>query len=183
MSIWMLLEPRKSLLAELFQHVDHPEFTPLFASTEMAAYVEFSPLLVADDSGQALSRSVRLAPGDWPGLIIESEHSCEALLAHLRHILIVRFDQTRTGMLRYWNPAVAERLFSACTEENIASWLGPIDRVHWYSADATEWQTRNTPHAASWLPTGTPSLLSISVEQSRSLNQPLQSTISNGQES
>ncbi|MEB0122175.1 DUF4123 domain-containing protein [Pseudomonas sp. CCI1.2] len=96
MNIWMLLEPRKSLLAELFQHVDHPAFTPLFTSTEMAGYVEFSPLLVADESRQALSRSVRPAPGDWPGLIIESEHSCEALLAHLRHIFIVRFEQSRS---------------------------------------------------------------------------------------
>ncbi|MDY7561568.1 DUF4123 domain-containing protein [Pseudomonas sp. AB6] len=183
MSIWMLLEPRKSLLAELFRQVDHPQLTPLFASTEMAAYVDSSPLLVTDDAKQALSHSVRQAPCDWPGLIIESENSHDALLAHLRHLLIVRFEQTRIGMLRYWHPAVAERLFSACTDENIADWLGPIDRVHWYSADATKWQTRNNPHAAHWLPANTPSWLSISVEQSQSLNQPLQSTISNGQES
>jgi hypothetical protein len=183
MSVWMLLEPKEQLLAELFRHVDHPDFVPLFDSTELAIYAAFSPLLVADDSAQTLSRLVRQAPTDWPGLLIESEHSRDALLAHLRHLLIVRFEQTRRGMLHYWNPKVAGPLFFACTHENLADWLGPISRLQWHSTSDTNWQALDNPTAASWLATATKPLLSISLEQSQALEQTLPPLMPNGQES
>jgi hypothetical protein len=174
MTTWMLLEHRDNVLPALFRLMDYPDFTPLFEATELAAYADISPLLVKDDGDGTLLAALHAAPRDWPGLVIESEHSTGTLLNHLRHLLIVRFEQTRTGMLRYWSPNVAGRLFPPCAD--LKPWLGPISRLAWYS-DA-EWTELNNPDAA-WQPPSSDHRLTLSEEQSQALSK----QTSNGQES
>lgn len=177
----MLLEAKDPLLAELFRQVDHPDFIYLFDTTELAVYRELGPLLIADDSHARLSQWVHQNPVDWPGLIIESEHSTEDLCAHLRHILIVRFEQTRKGVLRYWNPKVAGSFFPACTNGNLADWLGPISRLQWHSTSLEQWQTLDNPSAGQWLSLS-PKPLGISVEQRQALDHLFQAAESSAQD-
>lgn len=169
MNKWMLLEPREQPLAESFRRVDYPDFVSLFDTTELSIYSELGPLLIADDSDALLSQWVHQVPAEWPGLIIESEHSSEDLRAHLRHILIVRFEQTRKGVLRYWNPKVAASFFPACTDENLTDWLGPISRLQWHSPCVEKWQTLDNPYASQWRSSAAKPL-SISVEQRQALD-------------
>lgn len=179
MTTWMLLEHTDPLLPSLFRQMGRPDFVRLFDSTELMIYSPFSPLMVKDDSNGTLLRAIKEAPTQWPGLVIESEHRAEAVLEHLRHLLIISFEQTRKGMLHYWSPAVAERLFPACTDENLTLWLGPISRLNWHASRETGWQGLGNPHASTWLPTPSNHLLALSAEQSLALEQ----YIANGQES
>jgi hypothetical protein len=187
MTNWMLLERTDDLLPALFRQMGRPDFVSLFGSTELALYSEFSPLLVKDNHQGSLLQAMKHAPDNWPGLIIESEHSREALLEHLRHILIVRFEPTRKGMLRYWNPGVASHFFPACTDENRNLWLGPICRLSWHvSASApseVEWQGVDNPHAELWNPVTPTRPLTLAIEQCHALEQHRQQSNPTGQES
>jgi Domain of unknown function (DUF4123) len=177
MTTWMLLEHRDDLLPALFRQMGYLDYEGLFESTELATYSEFGPLLVKDDNDGTLLELMQAAPGDWPGLVIESEHRPEALLDHLRHLLIVRFEQTRIGMLRYWSPAVAERFFPTCTDSSL--WLGPISRLAWHTASEIGWQSLNNPQAGAWQSPSHDQRLTLSAEQ----NQALAKHLSDGQES
>jgi hypothetical protein len=183
MTTWMLLEYSDDLLVKLFSHIDLPDFVRLFDLTELATYSAFSPLLVKDDADGKLSRLMRQAPADWPGLMIDSEHTSHALLNHLRHILIVRLNQNVKGMLRYWNPDIARHFFPACTEANLIDWLGPVSRLQWHSTSTPERQILDNPCASTWLEAATTSLLALSAEQQQSINLKIQSPTSSGQES
>ncbi len=179
MTTWMLLERTDDLLPALFRTMGHPDFVELFDSTELASYSDSSPLLVHDDSDGALLGAMQTAPGCWPGLVIESEHSNEEVRKHLRHILIVRFGQNRTGMLRYWNPDVARCFFPACSDDALGLWFGPIRRVSWHSPRESQWQSLDNPSAHLWQAPSSNHRLMLSAEQSHGLKHPLQ----NGQES
>lgn len=179
MTTWMLLEHTDHLLLSLFRQMGRPDFVRLFDSTELMIYSQFSPLLVKDDRDGTLLQAIKEAPTHWPGLVITSERSGEAVLEHLRHLLIIRFKQTRKGMLHYWSPAVAECFFPACTDENLNLWLGPIGRLNWHASPETGWQSVDSPYANTWLPTTSNHLLVLSAEQSLALEQ----YVANGQES
>lgn len=177
MTTWMLLERNDDLVPALFRQMNNPDFVELFDSTELAAYADFSPLLVTDDSDGTLLKALQTAPGHWPGLVIESEHGTQAVLRHLRRLLIVRFEENRKGMLRYWSPQVAERFFPACTD--LTLWLGPISRLAWHTSLETGWKELNNPQTACWQPPSSDQRLALSAEQSRVLSK----HTSNGQES
>jgi hypothetical protein len=177
MTTWMLLQRTDDLLPALFRQMNNPDFVELFDSTELAVYADSSPLLVTDDSDGTLLEAMRTAPGTWPGLVIESEQPSEAVREHLRQILIVRFEENRKGMLRYWSPKVAERFFSTCTDFNL--WLGPISRLAWATSLETGWRELNNPQVACWQPPSSDQRLTLSAEQSQALSK----HISNGQES
>ncbi|MGV8863914.1 MAG: DUF4123 domain-containing protein [Pseudomonas sp.] len=183
MTNWMLLERTDDLLPALFRQIDHPDFVPLFDTTELGLYSEFGPLLVKDNYQGALLQAMKHAPDNWPGLIIESEHSREALLEHLRHILIVRFELTRKGMLRYWNPSVASHFFPACSDENLNLWLGPISRLSWHIPSKAEWQGLDNPGAKAWQSATPNRLLTLAIEQCHALEQQRQPSKPTGQES
>lgn len=177
MTTWMLLERDDDLLPALFRQMNNPDFVELFDSTELAAYANFSPLLVTDDSDGTLLKALETAPDDWPGLVIESEHGTQAVLQHLRRLLIVRFEENRKGMLRYWSPKVAERFFPTCADFNL--WLGPITRLTWYTSLETSWRELSNPQVACWQPPSSEQRLTLSPEQSQALSK----RISNRQES
>jgi hypothetical protein len=131
MNAWLLLERTEHLLPNLYRQVALPDLTRLFDSTPLAAYDEQSPLLVKDD-GSKLFAAIQQAPEQWPGLILRSEHSTTAVLAHLRQILFLNIDQNRKGVLRYSNPTTASYFFPACTASELKFWLGPLTHLSWY---------------------------------------------------
>lgn len=172
MTTWMLLDRTDDLLPALFRTMDHPDFVELFNSTELARYSESSPLLVRDNSDSTLLEAMRTAPGTWPGLVIETTQPDEDVRDHLRHILIVRFEPIRKGMLRYWTPDVASHFFPVCSEQALTLWLGPIRRLSWHSPRESQWQSLDNPHATAWHAPSSDNRLMLSAEQSHALEQP-----------
>lgn len=132
MSISVLLERTDDLLEKLYQRVPDPNPTLLFESTELKAYTEQSPIWLESASSAFIIEQMRETPSAWPGLIIESKASNENLLAHLRHILFIRFDTERKGVLRYSNPRTASYFFTVGDEMTSGIWMGPINRMNWY---------------------------------------------------
>jgi len=156
MKRWFLLERTEHLLPNLYRQVALPELTRLFDSTPLAPYDEQSPLLVKDDASK-LFAAIQQAPEQWPGLMLHSEHSTTAVLAHLRQILFVNFDQNRKGVLRYSNPTTASYFFPACTAVELKFWLGPLTHLSWYggswpdkSTAEMKWHALENPAANEW---------------------------------
>ncbi|WP_024647462.1 DUF4123 domain-containing protein [Pseudomonas syringae] len=178
MSIYLLLERTDTLLEQLYQTLPNPAPTLLFDKTELAAYREKSPILL-DASGQnSLLDIVRETPEGWPGLIVESASSAEVVLAHLRHILVVRFEGIRRGVLRYSHPVTASYFFTADTPQSSAHWLGPISRLCWHGgtwADLSQgnqrWISIDNQHASRWAPPLTRMALALSPRQEQALRR------------
>lgn len=157
MNTWMLLERTALLLPQLYRQVGAPELSILFDTTELAPYVKQSPILVTVDEQSGLLNTARQAPEDWPGLIVQSEDSTAVVLAHLRQILLVRFEGKRRGVLRYSNPVTASYFFPACQAEQLRFWLGPIHHLSWYggtwgdhASGHVRWQDLKNPDADNW---------------------------------
>ncbi|KAF1072464.1 MAG: hypothetical protein GAK45_00201 [Pseudomonas citronellolis] len=156
MNSFLLLEPRDDLLLRIAQ-ISVCEPQKLFAGTELALYKDDGPLWVPADA--ALLAALQEAPEQWPGLILQSSASETVLLSHLRHILLIRFDEgQRKGVLRYWSPRSASYLFLSGTPEDRQPWLGPIDCLRWHggtwreSAEGRQgWREQPNALAASWV--------------------------------
>jgi hypothetical protein len=157
MNTWVLLERKDSLLPRIFQQIAAPDLALLFGTTELAAYVDQSPILVTCTDRSSLLDTVQKTPEDWLGLLIESDCSTAVLLAHLRQILFVRFDGNRRGVLRYSSPTTASYFFAACTASSLSQWLGPIRRLRWYGGTwpdqalhKSNWQECENLDAGRW---------------------------------
>ncbi|MCQ2994126.1 hypothetical protein ALP94_00581 [Pseudomonas savastanoi pv. glycinea] len=152
MNTWLLLERTNSVLPQLYRKIGAPQLSMLFDTTELAAYTEQSPILVTTDESSDLLNAVQQTPEDWPGLIIQSEQPTVVVLAHLRQILLVRFEALGRGVLRYSNPVTASYFFPACQSDSLKYWLGPISRLSWYGGtwgdralNARSWRSLESP--------------------------------------
>ncbi|RMO79891.1 hypothetical protein ALQ33_02187 [Pseudomonas syringae pv. philadelphi] len=178
MNIYLLLERTDSLLKQLYRRLPDPAPTLLFDKTELAAYRDKSPVLLDASIQHPLLNIVLEHPDAWPGLIIESASPVEVVLAHLRHILFVRFEGVRRGVLRYSHPVTASYLFTADTAQSSAQWLGPMSRLRWYGgtwADVAQgnqrWMSIDNPHAPHWVPPQPPVPLALSQRQEDALRR------------
>lgn len=175
---WLLLERTEHLLSELYRLGENPDPLRLFDGTELAACEEESPLLIDAQANPSLLAAMQSDPFAWPGLLLETPATAQDLLAHLRHILFVRFDQERRGVLRYSRPRTASYFFPACDGETLAIWLGPMQRLSWYGgtwhehADAQlAWQHVENSQASLWRPTTNTHELHLSTTQEQALQR------------
>ncbi|KAA0994669.1 DUF4123 domain-containing protein [Pseudomonas sp. ANT_J12] len=157
MTISILLERTDDLLQKLYQCLPDPNPTLLFESTELANCAEQSPIWVDTTNQTSMLELMRGSPEAWPGLIIESHASQNAMLSHLRHILIVRFGGERKGALRYSIPTTASYFFTVNNLQTSRTWMGPISRLSWYGGTwrdlalgTQQWFNVENPDAQKW---------------------------------
>lgn len=153
----VLLERTDDLLEKIYSLLPSPAPHFLFNETELADCKEQSPLWLEVMDNTPLLDAIHLEPEHWPGLLIESTSSTNVLLAHLRRILFIHFDQIRRGVLRYSNPITASYFFGINDAQANAQWLGPISRLSWYGGtwtdyalDRQRWQSTENPHVRDW---------------------------------
>lgn len=178
MNTWILLERPAAQLETLYRLATHPDTQKLFAGTSLDGFAEHSPLLVRLNNQPTLIQAIEQIPAQWPGLLIESTCDTPSVLAHLRQMLFVNFDQQRKGVLRYSNPTVASYFFAACTAQDLSLWLGPISRLRWFgatwAAQATGeagWQQLNNLHANDWRIEWAHRAMVLSVAQEEALTR------------
>lgn len=177
-SHWLLLERTEHLLSELYRQGGAPDPIRLFDGTELASCEEESPLLINAQANPSLLAAMQNQPFDWPGLQLENTGSLDDLLAHLRQILFIRFDEQRRGVLRYSRPRTASYFFPACSDETLPVWLGPIHSLSWYggtwrdSADGHDaWQRLVNHQASVWCPNTTTHELHLDAHQEEALKR------------
>ncbi len=175
---WLLLERTEHLLPELYKLGEDPNPIHLFDNTELVACEEESPLLINAQANPSLLAAMQGEPLAWPGLLLETPATTQDLLAHLRHILFIRFDQERRAVLRYSRPRTASYLFPACDAETLATWLGPIQRLSWYGGTwhelangQTAWRHVENQQANRWQPTASAQELHLSAMQEQALQR------------
>lgn len=178
MNTWILLERPAAQLETLYHLATNPATQRLFVGTELNGFAEHSPLLVRLSNQPTLIQAIEQTPTQWPGLLIESTCDTPAVLAHLRHILFVNFDQQRKGVLRYSNPTVASYFFPACSAQDFSLWLGPIKGLRWFGATwatlakgEAGWQQLNNLHANDWRIERTHRAMVLSVAQEEALTR------------
>lgn len=174
MTLSLLLERTEQVLEKVYQAADDPSPRLLFDSTELAECSEQSPVWLDSLHNPRLLELMSQEPGQWPGLIIDSTAPADILLAHLRHILLVRFGDARKGVLRYCHPTTASYFFTLDAAPELAPWLGPISRLRWHGgtwADQARgeqrWFSVDNPDAGHWkaIPGQPPAHLSPRQEQ------------------
>lgn len=175
---WLLLERTEHLLPELYRLGEEPDPVRLFDGTELAACEDESPLLINSQANPSLLAAVQNEPLSWPGLLLETMETTENLLSHLRHILFIRFDQERRGVLRYSLPRTASYLFPGCDDQTLSLWLGPIQRLSWYGgtwydrADSRwAWHQLENQQATMWRAGATAHELHLSATQEQALER------------
>jgi len=178
MNAWILLERPAAQLKTLYSMSTHPETQRLFAGTSLNSFAEHGPLLVRLYNQPTLTQVIEKNPAEWPGLLIESTCDTPSVLAHLRQMLFVNFDQQRKGVLRYSNPTVASYFFGACSAQDLSLWLGPINALRWFGATwatqatgETGWQQLNNLHASDWRIERTHQAMVLSAAQEEALTR------------
>jgi hypothetical protein len=178
MNTWILLERPAAQLETLYRLATHADTQKLFTGTSLGGFAEHSPLLARLNNQPTLTQAIEQTPAQWPGLLIESTCDTPSVLAHLRQMLFVNFDQQRKGVLRYSNPTVASYFFAACTAQDLSLWLGPIKSLRWFGATwATQatgeagWQQLNNLHANDWRIERTHRAMVLSVAQEEALTR------------
>ena len=133
---WLILEETGQTLSALYSLSTTLDYEWLFQHTPYAGSLKRSPLVLRlDNASHEVRRAFEANPSNdtFRGIVISSRHSQDAVLAHLRHCLDVRFYGNRQAMLRYYHPAIAACLFSLNYHPN-RQWLGPLDQWVWFEA-------------------------------------------------
>ncbi|MGV8918240.1 MAG: DUF4123 domain-containing protein [Pseudomonas sp.] len=133
--LWLLLDvPSMPGLLTRFQKrfADGGTHIELLADTELDLVREYGPLLVCMTPGSSLSHVFPQEAKDWPGLFIISQAPKDVLVAHLRRMLTVRFNDHYKGLLTYYDVQTASYFFDAMDAVELSRWLGPIDSLMWY---------------------------------------------------
>lgn len=175
---WLLLERTEHLLPELYRLGEDPNPVLLFDGTDLAACEEESPLLIDALANPSLLAAMQSEPLAWPGLMLETPATEQDVLDHLRHILFIRFDQERRGVLRYSRPRTASYFFPCCDTEALSLWLGPIQRLSWYGGTWHEhaegqaaWRYVENHQASLWRPATSAHELHLSALQEQALQR------------
>ena len=175
---WLLLERTEQLLIQLYLLGEDPNPIRLFDDTELADCEEESPLLIDAKTNPSLLSAMRSQPNDWPGLILESFGELPDLLSHLRHILFIRFEGERRGVLRYSRPRTASYFFPACDFKTLALWLGPIQAVNWFggtwrdsASDRESWHRLENHQANQWRPDRMAQKFALAVAHEQALQR------------
>ncbi|SDM16978.1 protein of unknown function [Modicisalibacter muralis] len=174
-SHWLILEETGQTLPALYSLSPAPDYEWLFLHTPYAGLLKRSPLVLRLDT---VAREIRQAfendprQGDFSGIVVSSHHPHDAVLAHLRRCLEVRFYGNRRAMLRYYYPAIAACLFAPDSKPH-RQWLGPLDQWVWFGTTTQRLDEQPQWHA---LRDDTDTQAIASDESSRPI------TLSNGQE-
>jgi hypothetical protein len=131
---WLLLDRPGAPQASLaLQHTwtQTPQFS-LFEGTEWHALNDHGPVLIDLRTCPALAQACRQDVHQWRGLLLNSEASAQALLAHLRRMLTVSFGLHHRALLSFYNPQTASYFFDACDAAELTRWLGPISQLRWF---------------------------------------------------
>ncbi|MDF3193067.1 DUF4123 domain-containing protein [Pseudomonas sp. 1928-m] len=156
---WLLLDYRDDLAERLYRAGGNPDPHRLFDDTELASCADQSPLLISAAENLSVAADFIAQPESWAGLQIDSAQPVQAVLQHLRHILVIGFDGERKGVLRYSSPRTASYFFPAVEESALPIWLGPIRRLCWHAAtwresavQQTHWCSVENLDADQWRP-------------------------------
>lgn len=131
---WLLLDvPAASQPGVTLKHgFDQARWFWLFEGTEWHAMREQGPVLINLRTCPMLAEACQRDALHWRGLLLISEASPSALLAHLRRMLTVSFDLHHRALLSYYNPYTASYFFDACDAAELSRWLGPISQLRWF---------------------------------------------------
>ncbi|SEL01000.1 protein of unknown function [Pseudomonas agarici] len=133
-TLWLLLDIPSSagLVAVLQERYANYESHLLFEGTPLHGVRDWGPRLVRLAPDCPLAKLSQAWPRQWAGLFLLSRAPVAALLAHLRQMLLVRFDADREGVISYYNPQTASYFFDGVDARELSRWLGPIILLYWH---------------------------------------------------
>lgn len=137
----------------LYQHEDTPQWVPLFAGTQWAVYMGESPSLIQAHPKSSFFKWAVGAMADSDsvrGLVIESSAELDVVAEWSRQRLTVNFDESRTGLLRFYDPLVWEALKPQCLDNHadvsrVHYWQGHTGKGGWGFSDNPEFVIPGNP--------------------------------------
>lgn len=137
----------------LYQHEDTPQWVPLFAGTQWEDYMGESPALIQvhpESSFFKWAVSAMADSGSLRGLVIESAVDLGVVAEWSRQRLTVNFDESRMGLLRFYDPLVWMTLEPQCLDNHamvsrVHYWQGHIGKGGWAFSDNPEFVIPGKP--------------------------------------
>lgn len=153
---YLLLENQQQGLKQLYSgKYSKPVVYNLFAGTELEGLKNQAPIVAIDQSVNLTTLQDTLQKNT--GLIISTNYSSQDLLAHLRWLLMVYMSPEQTAIFRYYDPIISQYFFTSLSEQDTATWLGPIKRLEWFintwrnkAYEDNKWQSWENPQANTW---------------------------------
>lgn len=136
-SLYLLLDGAAlPALQIVYQHDDEPEAIPLYHGTRHAASMESSPVLYKLSEQKYLWEN--RARWRSAAIVLGSQSAMEALADHLRSLLSVKLPSGELVFCRFYDPALTERFLASLTEDELSTWLGPIESI-WTPRPDDQW--------------------------------------------
>ncbi|MGK9066761.1 DUF4123 domain-containing protein [Stutzerimonas chloritidismutans] len=136
----------KNLPKRLYEWAESPDFDVVYLETPWAELSDVSPCLVrlGGEHDTALAAFERNSHEEW-GFLLFSHADRDALLKHLRWLVCVSHPSGEKLLLRLADPAVMHALLNQATQDNDATFFGPIEQI--VAADRTEsaWHRHQRP--------------------------------------
>jgi uncharacterized protein DUF4123 len=127
-NIWMILDGARSI--EIFRMLlaCHLEYACLYSGTVTPGLEMAAPYLVQLDHGyRDTHQFIQRAWGNSWGVLLRSETSLKKLRRHLREFLVVRNEQGKRLVFRYYDPRVLREYLPTCTMSELRTVFGPIE--------------------------------------------------------
>jgi len=127
-NVWMILDGARSI--EIFRMLlaCHLEYACLYSGALTPELEIAAPYLVQLDHGyRDTHQFIQRAWGNSWGVFLRSETSFKKLRRHLRGFLIVRDEQGRRLVFRYYDPRVLRVYLPTCTTSELRTVFGPIE--------------------------------------------------------
>ena len=128
-NLWMIADAaRDQRILSLLQGL-HLEHYCLYAGAPAPEIRSVAPYLVQlDPDDRGVHEFLNHAWGNSWGVLFKSADHRNTLRTHLRRLLVARDPAGRRLIFRYYDPRVLRTYLLACTQNDLNTFFGPIDR-------------------------------------------------------
>ncbi|WP_250656681.1 DUF4123 domain-containing protein [Alkalimarinus coralli] len=136
------------VLKWVYQHIENPEWYPLYKNTRYQDVIDLSPCLVKvpPDSDIANQFDSKLG-SEGEAIWLQSSNNIETLGPHLSRLLWITTEDGRYLHYRFYDPASLSRLAPALTPEESAKLYNGVESIIWFNAQQRIWQKLAMPHS------------------------------------
>lgn len=141
------------VLKWVYQHIDNPEWYPLYKDTRYQDVIDLSPCLVKVpiDSDIPYLFESDLGP-KGSAIWLRSPYELELLGSTLSRLLWITTEDGRYLHYRFYDPTSLSRFVPALTPDESAELYPGIECITWFNAQQQTWQKLTLPETKAPLP-------------------------------
>lgn len=141
------------VLQWVYQHIDNPEWYPLYKNTRYQDVLDISPCLVKVSIESDILHLFESELGPKGAAIwLRSPYELEVLGSTLSRLLWITTEDGRYLHYRFYDPTSLSRLMPALTSDECAELYRGTESITWFNAQQQSWQKMTLPKTEAPLP-------------------------------